>query len=289
MNRFRLVSFLILITMSCSLIAQNPFFSGGGKRDTSRTIEMPGRQQESDGKASIVAMCKYKLTAIQRDLRDALYQQKERAGSLAGKLYALLLVFIYGFIHALGPGHGKVFISTFSLSSGIKTMRAVLGGALVGMLHGIAALLLVVLLRLILKLPVTRSSELIRSHVEVVAFVILLIIGIVLLIRSIGAKYHEHSRASFWGLVLSIGLVPCPGAVMITLYGFSVLQNPVFTVVMVLTMGMGMSLAISLFALVPSLLRNAGFLANRNVWKGLSIGGAILIILFSSLYLIALL
>ncbi len=287
MNKIRIVVFIILIAMVCSLVAQNPLFSGKAKRDTTRTIEAPKKQQ-SAGKPSLLAKWKYKLTIWQRVLRDALYRQKERADSLSGKMYALLLVFIYGLIHALGPGHGKVFISTFSLSSGIKTLRAVAGGAMVGMLHGIAALILVVLLRLILKLPVARSSDLIRSHVESVAFVILLVIGVVLLIRSIKMKQHEQSRISFWGLVLSIGLVPCPGAVMITLYGLSVLENPVFTVVMVLTMGLGMSLAISLFALVPSLLRNMRFFQRRNVWKAFSIGGAVLIILFSSIYLVAL-
>ncbi len=288
MKQAAIVTLLLILFSLSSLAAQNPLFKTNAKRDTVRS----GTIADTSMKNAPIpwhARAKLKLTSWQAHIRNELYKHKEDMNSLSGLLIALALVFFYGFIHAVGPGHGKVFITSFAFSTRLKASRAFIGSFAIGLLHSIAALLLVVLLSYVFDSPVSRTSDIVRTRIEEIAFTVLLAIGLYMLIRSVFSKGHAHSNMSFWGLILSVGLVPCPGAVMISIYGLSILQSMSLSILMILVMGLGMSLAISLFALIPSLMSNARFFQNPIVWKIISITGSSFIILISAVYLFALL
>ncbi|MCD4650425.1 MAG: hypothetical protein K8S56_01360 [Candidatus Cloacimonetes bacterium] len=287
--RFRCMLLIIMFAVVSTMQAQNPLFNRSG-HGSSATGTQDTLLVNSNEQVSSIARLKYKLLQWQQQVYRQLYHQKNSTATLRGIMYALLLVFVYGFLHALGPGHGKLFISGYFLASQSRVGKGIIGGFAVGMLHAIAALILVFSLHFLFNSSITRSSDSIRSQFQIVSFSVLLLVGIYMLWKSIRSSSHSHENKSFWGLVLSVGLVPCPGAVMIAIYGISVLNSLVLTILLILTMGVGMSLAISIFAVTPVLMHKIKHPLTQSplLWKTLSISGSLIIIAFATIYLFTL-
>ncbi|MCD4829876.1 MAG: hypothetical protein K8R90_10650 [Candidatus Cloacimonetes bacterium] len=287
--RYRLALLIVMLVIVASVQAQNPLFNRSddhkpapAKQDT---IEVRAHEE-----VTAVARLKHKLLQWQEQLYRQLYRQKSAATTFTGMMYALLLVFAYGFLHALGPGHGKLIISGYFLASQSRISKGIIGGFVAGMLHAMAALILVLSLHFILNSSITSSSDAIHTQFQIISFSVLLLVGFFMLYKSIRSTPHSHEKGSFWGMALSVGLVPCPGAVMISVYGISVLESLTRTILLILIMGLGMSFAISIFAVAPILIHKIKHpvLQSPLLWKYLSIGGSVVIISFSAIFLFAL-
>ena len=62
-----------------------------------------------------------------------------------------LLAFAYGVLHALGPGHGKVFVVSYFLSRDAQIMRGLLMGLQIAAFHVLSATVVVALADLVLR------------------------------------------------------------------------------------------------------------------------------------------
>ena len=81
----------------------------------------------------------------QRDLAATLGELRQHGDSAATWLTLCGLGFLYGILHAVGPGHGKAIIATFTLSQPAarrQTLAIATGGAL---LQGVSAIIWVAL------------------------------------------------------------------------------------------------------------------------------------------------
>ncbi len=158
---------------------------------------------------------------------------------------ALLVAFLYGVFHALGPGHGKLLLASFYLSQKMSLFKGFLGGGIFAISHSTAGLLLVVILRT-LSLKVLRNSGDVVVVAQKISFGIIILLGIYLLYKSIRFSDPTHAQPdkSLWAIVLSIGLVPCPGSVMIAFFSF---RMELFSlgIAMVLAMALGMTFIIT--------------------------------------------
>ncbi|MBR9981834.1 MAG: hypothetical protein KFF50_12475 [Desulfatitalea sp.] len=180
----------------------------------------------------------------------------------------LLLAFAYGVIHALGPGHGKVFVSTYFLSRQARAMQGILMGILMGGLHVLSATVLVLIFYLVLKSGGLGSVEAASRHMQTISAGLICLVGLVLALKAARAicrggtpaGTHQHGQPpaadtrSLVSLSLAVGLVPCPGAAIILFFSITLDILPAGLLAM-LFLAAGLALTTSGFALAALLVR----------------------------------
>lgn len=164
----------------------------------------------------------------QRDLAAQLLALRRHGNDATTWLTLSSLGFLYGILHAIGPGHGKAIIATFTLSQPTarrQTLAIAIGGAL---MQGVSAILWVALamglLHLLMPDAVNHSHWLNRANAALI-----IAIGAYILYRhrprrlhdahcTCGHDHHHHdtpttSALSPWAAIIAIGIRPCSGAV----------------------------------------------------------------------------
>ncbi len=161
----------------------------------------------------------------------------------------VFLAFIYGIIHALGPGHGKTVSGSYFLSRKATVRNGIFLGFLIAVIHAVSAVTVVLVLYFILKRGIGASLEHYSRIVRLVSAIAIMMIGIFLLVRRIfrkrkrSAEGAEQKRGLFL-IAFAVGIVPCPGAVLILLFSMN-LNIIVYGIILAFVMSVGMALTIS--------------------------------------------
>jgi ABC-type nickel/cobalt efflux system permease component RcnA len=172
-------------------------------------------------------------------------------------LVGLLIAFLYGAVHTLGPGHGKAVVVSYFVGEGGSLGRGVRFGIQIAVCHVLTAVVVAVLADFAVR-QTTGSSPASFRIVRLLSYTSIAAIGGFMLFGAIrGACKHNHLRhehgcscqvhhAKRTGGLLSmaIGTVPCTGALMVLLYG---LANDLLikSVLMVLAISLGMAITLS--------------------------------------------
>jgi len=147
-------------------------------------------------------------------------------------LYAL--AFGYGFLHALGPGHRKIALGAYFVSQPSTVLTGVGAGLGVAGLHGLSAIAVVYGIYYVLRASFLSSFTTVSSIVEAASYAAVFILGAVLLTSAVVhwrrhvAHRHDDTangdapNRSLGFIVLSSGMVPCPGAATIMVLCISV-------------------------------------------------------------------
>lgn len=212
-----------------------------------------------------------KQRQLQRTLSTHLRAlQNEPSAATAWSL--ILISFVYGILHAAGPGHGKVIISTYLLTHRQQIRQGILIAFLATLLHGLSAIVLVLAL---VKIGgwLTRDAMSQVRVVEMFSFALVALLGGWLMVRGIhqlwrGRQTHAPPAASTgchatlntlcsqhsshrWGtllaVVLAVGLRPCSGAVMVLAVA-NLLNLWWAGVIAVLAMSFGSAITVSILA-----------------------------------------
>ena len=183
----------------------------------------------------------------------------------------LVIAFLYGVFHALGPGHGKTVIVGYFLGRGGSVGRGIGMAAWIALSHVIGAIAVVGLVHLVLiNVLATPMEE--NLWLRLTSYGSIFLIGLVMLAMAIrerrlthahghaheGHDHHGHSH-SLRGLreqkllAVAAGFIPCSGAILILLFSFT---NGILLMGMAMTLfiavGMGLTLAalgiVSVFA-----------------------------------------
>ncbi len=203
--------------------------------------------------ASILDQTALWIWAKQHEFLMQLTQELESLRGQHSVGWALVMMsFLYGVLHAAGPGHGKVVLTTYLVSHRSRLNRGIAMGAAAAFLQGVTALLMVYApIGLAGWLPIeTESASLWATRVS---FAMLALVGLYLLIRaaralSAGVRQMRRetgelrndpaghgdgadcgcrhmpsaaeidtagSRHAAAGVVLAIGLRPCSGALFV--------------------------------------------------------------------------
>ncbi|MCP4969316.1 MAG: DUF1007 family protein [Arcobacter sp.] len=198
----------------------------------------------------------------------------EQGNNLA--LFILLgISFLYGVIHALGPGHGKSLAFSYFLSNKSSYLKAFIISQASAFIHIIGALILVVISIFILQ---SVLNNFVNDSIEILTKVsALMIIALAVYIFFNKLKNKNCSCCScsttnntnqVWGtvkpkkqnilkpnfmkkdlyFVLTSGLIPCPGTVILFIYAF-ILKTylAVFLAAIFISLGMGLVIFISSF------------------------------------------
>ncbi len=234
---------------------------------------------------------RYLLTiqSIQRGLHARLSDALRaiQADGLWASIILTVFSFVYGVLHAAGPGHGKVIISTYLLSHESQLRRGIALSFAAALTQGLTAVVVVFFAFWLLKLSMVQTRGIV-NHVEVVSFAMVAIVGFYITCmqaqslkrkinlsgkvidnRADGSERCDHhhgpgaselekelSLRSFIGIILSIGIRPCSGAVIVLLLAFS-LGHVVAGLFAVLAMSLGTAIAIALLATFSVYFRRA--------------------------------
>lgn len=191
------------------------------------------------------------LTAALKALRDS----GDAAWWLAG------ISFAYGIVHAAGPGHGKVVISSYLLANEESARRGIAIAFLSAFVQALVAIGLVALLAALLgmtSMALTRTAQ----FLDVGSYALIALLGLTLLWRkgralaaarpvraaSLGAQaVHSHTHAHHHGpcgcghshaptpevagkarglsgaaaAILSVGIRPCTGALIVLVFALA--------------------------------------------------------------------
>ena len=171
---------------------------------------------------------KIKMEVVLKDIKNT--------NSLISYFWLLLFSFLYGILHALGPGHGKSLVAAYFLSENKSYLRGFNISLLIGVVHTFSAFILTLIIYYILNILFSN----IFSNIEQIATKLSAIIIISIALYLIYKKYkqnqlHKHqnhnltscscnscsTKSTDLGIILSAGIVPCPGTITIFLFTFS--------------------------------------------------------------------
>ncbi|SDZ77979.1 ABC-type nickel/cobalt efflux system, permease component RcnA [Desulfuromusa kysingii] len=205
--------------------------------------------------AQLQKQLKSKMTDLSRTLRQ---------GDKSVISWLLGLAFLYGVIHAIGPGHGKAVIASYLLAHGGSPWRGVVIGAIGAMLHGFSAIVVVMLIYFLSLGRLTTTFSAWSHNLQIVAYLLISVIGLFMLIAELSSLRQKKEKSStavrgnmqrpLW-LFISLGLIPCPGTMIVLLFFLS-LKMLGFGLLMAVTMALGMAFTLSVIGLMTVLSRS---------------------------------
>lgn len=263
----RLVLSIILFLCLVSAAWGSPLTGASRADDSAISTEEPGPISLAINQA------RHWLATKQRQLQRTMsthLRELQHEPSAATAWSLILISFVYGILHAAGPGHGKVIISTYLLTHRQQIRQGILIAFLATLLHGLTAIALVLTL---VKLGgwLTRDAMSQVRVVEMFSFALVALLGGWLMVRGIGqlwrgrhqpthsgccatvqtvcADHSNHSKRTLLAVVLAVGLRPCTGAVMVLAVA-NLLNLWGAGVVAVLAMSIGSAITVSILAVL---------------------------------------
>jgi len=237
-----------------------------------------------------------RIAAAQRELNRTISREL-RAVRESGSTKALLVVtgvaFVYGVLHAAGPGHGKLVVSSFFLARQARVVAGILTGTAISFLQAITSIVLVCGLGVVLG---QHGFDVLGRSVwlEALSYALIVAIGLVIAVSAVRGAHHrehgEHGRVGL-GMIIAAGVTPCASALIIMLFA---LTNGVLLVGIgaTLVMAVGMSITVSLVGILTILGRRTLIMALPGsprvrgwVSTGLSVGGGVIIAVVGGLLL----
>lgn len=201
----------------------------------------------------------------------------------------LILAFVYGAIHAMGPGHGKTIIGNWVLAQQPKWQKLVLVTMGATLMHAFGAVAIIgaVVVAAGRYLPGSMNSA--EVWLNLAAGVILIILGVRQLWQtSTTTKLQQESLqrdANPWLVMAAIGIVPCPLSAVMFMYCLAA-KLPGTGLLLVTAFALGMGVALTVTASVVLVLKHklnpmlASDSHNRSLLNAVSAVGFILLGLF---------
>lgn len=226
-----------------------------------------------------------------RQLTDYLRQMRDGGGMLVG--WALIgASFLYGVFHAAGPGHGKTVMTGYLLSQGETVRRGVILSVAAAFCQGLVAIVIVYgIVGIAGLLP--RDTQTAVMWSERASFALVAVLGAMLLVRAArrfvrrrqasGQHHHGHNHDHVHGencdhahgptaeqvekasdfkttaaVVLSIGIRPCTGAVIVLVFASATGLNWA-GLAAVMAMSAGTAVTVSGLAAAAVGIRNAAW------------------------------
>ena len=225
--------------------------------------------------------------------------------------------FLYGVLHAVGPGHGKFIVTTYLTTNKESQLAARVVPFIGSMMQGVSAIVFVFILAVGLNLASGDISTS-RWYVEKISAVLIAVFGAFIIYQALSSlrprkmaisaikPLHQHNERcgcghhgvgvdltkSDWktrlGVVLAIGARPCSGAIMILMFS-NALGIISWGIAAVMTMSLGTALSIMGLSLAVRYARErtvawfGGGTSLNWVMPMVKIAGGIVLILFATI------
>ncbi|MFT6657146.1 DUF1007 family protein [Maritalea sp.] len=223
--------------------------------------------------------------AFYRALTDAMAQMRTD-----GSAFWVLggLSFLYGVFHAAGPGHGKIVISSYMVANESELRQGILLSFATALMQSVVAVVFVLVAASVLRLTSFAMSD--AAHwMAVTSYALVMMLGLWLIWRKLSKQnhhaHHDHEhdegcdghhtpepgqfRGRSWreqlGLIMSVGLRPCSGALVVLAFALSQ-QLLLAGIAATFLMGLGTAITVSGLAAIAVYFKN--FAKTRAAAKG---------------------
>ena len=216
-------------------------------------------------------------------------------------MFLLFFAYIYGAVHALGPGHGKTLVGSYFLSNDRSYSKALFISLAIGVVHTFSAFLLTLIIYFVVDTFLAKFLDNSIFYTTKISAFIIIAIALYLINQkykaykqikktpsySFSASPHANSCAcnsckvdsnsTDMALIISAGIIPCPGTVTIFIFSLSLgLYYAGF--LSALVMSLGMSTIIFFSALLSVAIRKKTSDSHTDLKKYLEYGSLIIIL-----------
>lgn len=239
-STLKIIACFLLIAAGIQPLAANPFMGAG------TTPEGDSIRQASPVRTSAANQ---NLITTQSKLRDSLGSyfyswQQEKSSSLFWGIIGI--AFLYGILHALGPGHRKTVIFSLYLARKAPAWEPAGTGVLLSLLHAGSAILILLFLRGISG-AISGKADTITIYMEGFAYIVLIMVAFYLVVQALrnllGGSKCKNTDIMSLGTIFISGVYPCPGAILILILSIT-LDITGIGILAVFAMSLGMSLPI---------------------------------------------
>lgn len=224
--------------------------------------------------SSSMSWLQSRLGHLQQNIQEAIITLQEKSTFLAYVLF-LGISFLYGLLHAAGPGHGKALVSSYLFASKHHYTKALSMAALIGMVHTFAAFLLTLVIYALFDLFFNAFFTNVTYYATKLSALIIIAIAGYLVWQKIKvtrksskiisfsahpftckcASCSPKSQSTDWGVVLSAGIIPCPGTITVFIFALNT-GAYLLGFLAALSMSLGMSCIIALTAIAAVFTKN---------------------------------
>jgi ABC-type nickel/cobalt efflux system permease component RcnA len=270
---------------------------------------------EDERSSDIIKILSDQLKNV-KELLEKNLQDIKQNNSFDSYLWLLLFSFVYGIIHALGPGHGKTLIGSYFLGQNRSYRKALSVSVMIGVVHTFSAFVLTLIVYFVVGTLLSSFLVDVEQMAIKLSAAIIILIALYLLYQKLFQRkkplqftpskkpsfitaanpqsIHSNSlscgcsgcktQSSDIGVILAAGIVPCPGTV--TVFIFTLSLGIYFVgFLSALFMSLGMSLVIFLTALLSVRVRKT-INTNSKINKILEYGSVFFILLLGVILLI---
>lgn len=278
--------------------AQSPFISRGSPKKVSPAQTLPH---------PFLA----RIATLQQRINQkmaTLARQAKETGSLRPLMSLIIISLVYGILHATGPGHGKAIATSYLISRGRKLQGGLVMGNLIALFHGLSGVVLVLIVHFVLQKSLMGPLQSVTRTTQLISYALIALLGGVMLAWNLLLWFRQQGNDAFYqigrykerkrgllAMALVVGMVPCPGVVMLMLFCLSLNMLGV-GLVLALFMILGMALTISAVGVVGLAGKNLalGALECRTrlaemIERGIKTAAALMVTLIGLLFLIAML
>lgn len=242
----RILVLLVLFMLAVSTVSANPFLT------TPPSGTAFGESTFVNRSSFVLSLSQWQQ-AVRDLVGDLVVRHRDGSRSIWG---ILVFSFVYGILHALGPGHRKTVVFSYFLQEDAKLRTGLSAGLLMSAMHAGSAIILVSFAYYLVNHSVTILVDRAGFIMERLSYGAIIAFGLYQLVGHLREHNHSHhgSPAGHGGtlklapegpdekevsavgestvartlsgrrliiLSMSAGLVPCPGVTMLMLFSIS--------------------------------------------------------------------
>jgi len=276
--------------------AQNPFSSKGPIQQGISSSSLP---------RTFLAKIAFWQQQLNQKMSKLIHKVKE-TGSVKPLMTLIIIAFAYGVLHATGPGHGKVVALSYIISQGNRYGSSIVFGNLIALFHGMSGACLVLILHFILQKSVMRTMGDVSRITQLISYSLIALLGIALMVRNLSLWIKvtrkrqaiqddslKKTKRGLLGMALVVGMIPCPGVMMVMLFSLS-LNMIALGLLLAVSITIGMAMTITAVVIIGLSGKNysIGMIAHKGGWvKNVKIviesGAAFMIAVFGALFFAA--
>ena len=211
--------------------------------------------------------------------------------SITLSLSVIVIAFVYGLVHAAGPGHGKALVAFYFTSNKSDYKKAFKMGFLIAVIHAASALAVTFGIFFLLKKMFRQHFNDFSEISMLISAVLIILVGLYLIWHSYSHRKEreqniQKSNKSELAVAFSAGVVPCPGVMTIVLFCI-MLGHYSLGFLSAIAMSIGMGLTISFAGIFAIALSKRGYTFLDTKGYILEIIGGTLVILLGTFLLLS--
>lgn len=230
-----ILTLLLLTVLPSFYLTANPFLGNTEK-------EQPVVRPPSSGGFMVETQLKFREI-----LADKLEGFEE--GSNPALYFPLLgAAFLYGILHAAGPGHRKTVIFSLFLSRKTRWYEPLAASFVSAGVHGGTAVILILLFQLLFNSIRSADVQNISSWLEGISYSLLMLLALWFLFRRHSHRHDREIHGNIYGTLAASSFFPCPGVIMIMTFSaaLGVLKTGILAVIS-LSAGMGATISLAAY------------------------------------------